>query len=156
MPGWGRLSRQVGRVADDVLLASVRGNTDSELAFTLFLTHLASGPDGDPPVEELAAAMTATARQITGWHREEGETRPLEMNFCVTTGAALVAMRFAVSDEPCPTLYWRETGGAADRRAVCVASEPLSEEPVWQAVANGEILLVGTNLEVDRRSLEFV
>jgi predicted glutamine amidotransferase len=151
IPGRARLSRQVALAADDSLLAQIRGNTDTEMAFTLFLTRLRGWPDEPPTLEALAEAMRETLQLIAGWHREAADERPLEMNFCVTDGAIMVASRFAVSDQPCPTLHWYEADEGHRERAVCIASEPLFEGPEWHAVENRELLLVSDELSVERR-----
>jgi glutamine amidotransferase len=152
IPGRARLSRQVSLAADDTLLAQIRGNTDSEMAFTLFLTNLAGWPDEQPTLDGLAEAMRRTLSQIAGWHREAADERPLEMNFCITDGTVLVASRFAFGDHSCPTLHWyRSADGRAP--AVCIASEPLFEGPEWHAAENGDLLRVDADLDVDRQRL---
>lgn len=156
IPGRARLTRQIGQLADDTLLAQVRGNTDSEQAFTLFLTHLETPPSDDPPVDELAAAMEQTVRQIVDWHADLDGGRPVEMNFCVASGNALVAVRCAITDGTCPTLHWRESGGDPAERFVVVASEPLSSEDGWTAVENGEMLLVHPDLTTSLRRLDII
>jgi len=153
IPGRARLTRQVGEVADDALLASIRGHTDSELAFTLFLTHLGGSLTAEPSVEELATAMEATLSEISAWHRESGEERPLEMNFCVTDGSSLVATRYAVSDHPGPTLHWFENVHEDKERRILVASEPLYPEDDWRSLENGAMVVVDHRQGVDVRRL---
>jgi glutamine amidotransferase len=143
----------VNQVADDTLLAQVRGNTDTEQALTLFLTYLESPLSSDPSLDELAHAMERTLEQIVDWHHEAGETRRLEMNFCVTSGTTLVAVRFAISDRPCPTLHFRQGQDDNGERFVVVASEPLSKEDGWTAVENGQMLLVGPDLSISLQQL---
>ena len=154
IPGRARLARNVGQLADDTLLAMIRGNTDSEIALTLFLTHLNDPLAGAAPVEELASAMVETLEQIVAWHEAAGEERPLEMNFCVTDGHALVATRFALSDRPKPTLYYMIGNGAdSGARFVSVASEPLNPEGPWTEVQENALLVIHPGLEVDERRL---
>ena len=98
--------------------------------------------------------MRQTLRQIIGWHREASDERPLEMNFCVTNGTLLVATRFALTDSSCPSLHWRAASDSQGCRSVYVASEPLSQEGDWGRAENGDLLLVGTDLRVERRRLD--
>ena len=151
IPGRSRLARQVAQSADDTLLAMIRGNTDSEQAFTVFLTHLEDPLDRNPEVAELGAAMEATLEELITWHLEAGESRPLELNFCVTDGISLVATRLSLADRPAPTLYWYE--GERGGESVTVASEPLYPDDAWNEVANGEMLLMGAALDVERRTV---
>ncbi|MCP4200604.1 MAG: class II glutamine amidotransferase [bacterium] len=155
IPGRARLTRQVSLLADDALLAQVRGNTDTEQAFTLFLTHLEWAQDCDPTTDQLARALEETLSQIVAWHLEAKDSRPLELNFCVTTGKALVASRFALAADSCPTLYWRSLTEESAGDSVVVASEPLSDLDGWSAVENGQILLVHPGLLVETRPLSF-
>ena len=153
IPGRTRLARQVAQLADDTLMAKIRGNTDSELAFTLFLTHLRDPLTSDPDVEDMASAMVETLGQLTAWHQEAGEERPLETNFCVTDGRALVATRFAVSDKPGPTLHLSENGEQPATRVVVVASEPLRPGRRWRSVQEEGMVVVHPDLKVEERSL---
>ncbi len=149
IPGRARLSRQVAMAADDRLLAQIRGNTDTEWAFTLFLTNLEGWPEERPTLEALAAAMRQTLSLIDGWHREAGDQRQLDLNFCVTDGRVLVASRYALGAEPGPTLHWYHSADGTARPAACIASEPLFEGPEWHASENGDLLLVSKDRQVD-------
>jgi predicted glutamine amidotransferase len=153
IPGRARLSRQVAMAADDTLLAQIRGNTDTEWAFTLFLTNLAGWPEERPTLEQLSEAMRQTLSQIAGWHRESEDERPLEMNFCVSDGRIMVAARFAIGAEPGPTLHWYRSAQGEGPATACIASEPLFEGPQWHAADNGDLLLVDKNRDVERQRL---
>ncbi len=153
IPGRARLARQVGQRADDTLLASIRGNTDSEQAFTLFLTFLEDPLHSMPTATEMASALIRTLEQISDWHQAPAESRPLELNFCVTNGEALVASRYAVSEEPAPTLHWCESENESGRRAVVVASEPLYPEDSWKEVGEESIVITHPDLRVEVRSV---
>ncbi len=153
IPGRARLARQVGRLASDTLLAAIRGNTDSELAFTLFLSHFDDPLAVAPSAEEAAGAMSATVQQLAKWHRDQHETRPLELNFCLTDGSYLVATRFALDSKATPSLHWREAEPEAEARSVFVASEPLYPEDSWNRVEESSLLIVHPDLRVETRSL---
>ncbi len=155
IPGRARLARQVAQQADDVLLAKIRGNTDSEMAFTLFLTHLGELTDGEPDTEDLATAMDRTLCQIAHWHREAEDSRRLEMNFCVTDGRCLVATRFGWSrGRPTsnPTLHWWHDP-APGAKTVVVASEPLTPGERWRYVQELGMLIVHPDRKVEERPL---
>ena len=153
IPGRARLSRQVAMAADDTLLAQIRGNTDTEWAFTLFLTNLEGWPEQRPNLPRLADAMRLTLEQIAGWHREVADERPLEMNFCVTDGRIMAAARFAIAKEPGPTLHWYRSAPGDGPATACIASEPLFEGPQWHAADDGDLLLVDNNRDVETQRL---
>jgi predicted glutamine amidotransferase len=153
IPGRVRLTRKVTELADDALLAKIRGNTDSELAFTVFLTHLADPLWRDPATEEMAAAMEHTIELLATWHEESGNERPLEANFCVTDGESLVAARYALSNKPKPSLFWYEGTDEAGQPRALIASEPLTLGKEWHEVPESSLVVVDTDLSVEIRPL---
>ena len=148
IPGRARLTRNVTSLADDVLLAKIRGNTDSEMAFTVFLTQLVDPLVRNPSAGEMAEAMTGTIELLTTWHREAATNEPLETNFCVTDGESLVAARYALSDKPKPSLFWYEGDDRSGRRRVLIASEPLTMGKEWHQVPESNLVVVDTDLSV--------
>jgi predicted glutamine amidotransferase len=153
IPGRARLTRKVTEMADDVLLAKIRGNTDSELAFTVFLTHLPEPLERDPATQEMAAALERTIELLSTWHRESETEGPLETNFCVTDGESLVAARYAEGDKPTPSLYWYEGHDEYGQRRALIASEPLTLGKEWHEVPESSLVIVDTDLSVEIRPL---
>ena len=178
VPGRVRLTRRVAELAADVLLAKIRGNTDSELAFTLFLTQLSdplAGSKADsladsnanshtdsnadplergPTTHEMAAAMQHTIESLAAWHQESGTESPLETNFCVTDGESLVAARYGRGNRPYASLNWYEGNDQSGRRRVLIASEPLTLGDEWHEVPESSLVVVDTDLSVEIRPLE--
>jgi len=165
VPGRGRLHRRVlARIGDD-LAARITGNTDTELAFSLFLSLLGDERDRAPTVGALAHALAATIEKIAGWWREDGDDRFLGLNFCVSDGRVLVASRFARGGEPLSLHHC--TGGrfvceggvcrieAEDgaHRCVMVCSEVLSEDRHWNTVEPDTLLLVDEKLAIEHKAL---
>ncbi len=162
IPGRGRLHRRVVQQAEDALVARIMGSTDTELAFTLFLTRLSPPLDRSFSVAELSAAMRGTIRQLAAWHAEDRDTRPLVLNFCVTDGRKLVASRLARLAKEVPTLHYC-VGGAfvcdgpvcrmesvsGRPRSVIVASERLSADRHWTTVEPDHLLVVHENLHIE-------
>lgn len=70
---FGLLKRTLLSSLDDELLNFPQGQTDSEWAFALFLSHL-DRPDRVTPFEwkELKAAMEATIRDLNQWAKDRG------------------------------------------------------------------------------------
>ena len=153
IPGRARLTRKVAEIADDVLIAKIRGNTDSELAFTIFLNHLPDPLHRDPTTGEMAAAMERTVQRLTEWHEESGSEDPLETNFCVTDGESLVASRYALSNKPKPSLHLYQGNNDKSERRVLIASEPLTFGKEWHEVPESSLVVVDTDLSVQVRPL---
>lgn len=168
IPGRGRLRRRVTDLADDELVARIGGSTDSEMAFVLFLSLLDSPLDREVSSDELAHALRATIEKLLGYYEEDGETRPLVLNFCVSSGRSVAAARFARNETEVPSLHYspgsrfvchdgachmqRTDDGA---HCVIVASEIMSDDPHWVEVDNGSLVVVNEDLGVAVHRLPF-
>lgn len=131
----------------------MRGNTDSEASFALFLKMLerqkASGLD------RLQQAMVGTIRQLERWRQETSIQETHYLNLAVTDGTHTVVTRYYQSVGLQLTLYyWR--GDAAEIAAwsgseeyeagpaIIVASEPLHDSSTgWQPVPVNYLLAFG-------------
>lgn len=147
-----------------MLAAHIAGNTDSELAFTLFLSLLKEEIDGEYGADDLALAMRRTVETIAGWWREDGDERLLALNFCVTDGSSIVATRLARTAEP-PSLHYCRGSRYVCESGVChvlaeegdgcvlVASEVLSESAEWVEVGPDRLVVVRDARSVSEESL---
>lgn len=131
--------RELARV-DPELLPYLAGDTDSEVAFLLFLTELrARGLDADAPLAAAADALAAVARRL----REEypGGEKPTKLNFLAGNGEGFVATRWIHG------LTTRTT-----REATWIASEPMGPAEGWREVPDGSVLVARAG-RVDVRAL---
>ncbi|HEX9290884.1 MAG TPA: class II glutamine amidotransferase [Anaeromyxobacteraceae bacterium] len=83
-------------VLPDFLRRNVEGETDSEHAFMLFLKYMREGghlDDLDVEARTVGRALAHVARDLETWSREAGASKPSSLNFVVTNGRVLVAMR---------------------------------------------------------------
>ena len=154
---FARIKRRLRRSLPDRLYESLRGSTDSEHAFAVFLDRLGDTDSPRSP-RELARALMETVARLEEWTAEAGAEAPSYYNFAVTDGASVVAVRY-VSDpnlEPI-TLYYRVAGEPLDRRgataapdrAVILASERLSANKVgWRRVAPNHAVVVAADRSV--------
>lgn len=166
IPGRARLHRRVVTLASDDLVARIAGNTDSELAFTLFLSLLGDDRFEACSAEDLAAAMLRTIDRIAGWYHEDGDDRPLALNFCVANGRSIVASRYAVNAPELPTLHYCEGARlvcedgmfrvqeSAGRHCSILASEVLSAEQHWVRVERDSLVIVRDPATVEVRGLK--
>lgn len=161
IPGRGRLHRRVCALADDELVARIAGNTDTELAFTLFLAQLGPVRAGDAPIYQIADALQRTVAQLVGWWRADGEQRPLVLNFCVSNGRSIAATRLALASPEQSSLhyclgsrYTCDEGVSRMNRAetgpgcAIIASERLSDEVDWETIGQGQMVLIDSELQV--------
>jgi glutamine amidotransferase len=99
--------------------SNVLGTTDSEHAAALYITNLTQHGTRDTwekeyPLDAMREALVKTVIQILELqHSRLGpKATPNSLNFCVTDGKKMVAIRFRnhASQQP-PSLYWSEFAG---------------------------------------------
>ncbi|MCX7961447.1 MAG: class II glutamine amidotransferase [Burkholderiales bacterium] len=134
---------------------AIRGSTDSEWIYALFVSHL---PDPRAPAREteVFAALEATLGAIRAAREKLGIALASSVNLFIANGTQLAALRYAFdfgcyrTDDPAAvheadlaflslwytlgTDYglhegeWRMTGGAENADSILVASEPLTRD----------------------------
>jgi glutamine amidotransferase len=119
---------------DRPLRAALKGETDSERCFLVFLSRLAArcrlDRAGLDDVRAALAATTATVARLA----DQGAERPSSLNFLVSDGRVLAACRRG-RDLHLAT-------GLGPERAFVVASEPIGKV-AWKVVPEGAF--VGTD-----------
>lgn len=133
----------------------LRGETDSERCFLLFLSHLRRLADLNGPVDvqHVATALAKTTKLVA--ELTDSPEKPSSMNFMVTNGHLLVATRRH------RTLHFSEQrkrhgpGGTAPEPGtkldqIVIASEMLSGEDHWHEVPEHEIIGVDESLVLHR------
>ncbi len=143
----------------------VRGSTDSELMFALFLDQhqrLA----GHDAADTMAAAVEATVHQVVDAVEKAGISEPSYLNLAVTDGRRAVASRFTTGAPSeaaslyvhAGTRYVCEDGIChmvspdVGQGAVLVCSEPLSEDVGWERVPSTHLVLVREDRSVSLRA----
>lgn len=158
---------------------NIFGTTDTEHVAALFFTHLGNDWDTVLPLEELKKAMIKTLQGILALIEEsvngkEGVLLPSSLNFAVTDGCQVLAVRFSSIEqvEP-PSLYYSTTAGPTLNRKfpdhpdgkefqnksvrstnehgkhVIVASEPNTyKQEDWQLISPNSFALVDKDLNV--------
>lgn len=125
-------------------LSALRGETDSERCFALFLTLLGD----DRSLEGMAQALAKVMRIATqvcdpGAEGETPEKKTSAMNFLVTDGQQMVATRRGRS------LFHTAAAGAH-----YVSSEALWAENEWVEVPESAALLIDSSLETRQVALQ--
>jgi glutamine amidotransferase len=137
---------------DPDLRVLMRGDTDSERCFYLFLTLLRARkcPQELPPLEEVARALTLTAQTVCRI-TEVDALKPSSTNFLVTDGRILLATRrnrtLFISGHARGAKETREPPRVGDRlEQFLVASEELSSGHPWHAVPEEHVVAVDGDL----------
>lgn len=163
---WNKIRRKAIAYIGDSVLPSLRGTTDSEHAFAVFLTIVERhfGLEAELSPEQLQDCVEETMNTIIAWLDEVG-SRGSMLNYAVTDGRHVIATRYAHRTSVAASLYftsgseWLEHPAGSgsfrveqrDRRehVVLVASEPLdSIAGDWLEVPRNSILRVSADMNV--------
>jgi hypothetical protein len=129
-----RVRAEIEAEIDPALRQALRGQTDSERCFLLFLSRLAArcrlDRAGLDDVRAALAAATATLARLA----DPGADRPSSLNFLVSDGRLLAACRRGRD--------LHLAAGLGPQHAFVVASEPIGRA-AWQVVPEGAF--VGTD-----------
>jgi predicted glutamine amidotransferase len=162
--GFQKVRRALLASLTDESFPVVRGSTDSELMFALFLDHhrrLAARDAADA----LAVALDATIRHVLAALDREGVREPSFLNMAVSDGRRAAVSRFTSGPpDEAATLYIHEgkqyvcedgvchmVSPDVGRGAVLVCSEPLSEDPGWDPVPANHLVVVRDDRSVSVR-----
>ena len=168
--GFQKLKRQMRRKLSDEIYDWVRGQTDSEHLFALFLENL-KNRDENPSSQDLARVLEQTIQEIEAMKVAEGITEASYINCSVTDGISIVAVRY-VSDpnEVASTLYYAQGqhyvcyNGIAEmipvsahshERAVLIVSEKLTERKEdWTEIPTNHFCIVDEKIKVHLRLID--
>jgi glutamine amidotransferase len=138
------------------LVEKIRGTTDSEWIYALFVSQLADPASGASSEAEVFAALQATLGIIRKARERVGIAQSSSVNLFITNGRQLAALRYCFdfgcyrTEDPAKvheanlsflSLWytlgreyglhegeWRMTGGAEHAQSILVASEPLTRD----------------------------
>ncbi len=132
----------------------IRGSTDTEHAFGLFL-HGVGSLDKRLSTSEMRTLLVMTIATLV--HIAQLQKNPLTLNFAVSDGYSTVVSRFAANAEQSPTLYYSSgqryvlNGNDCDMipssnghtGATLIASEPITRQPnEWTLVPQNHTVSV--------------
>lgn len=152
-----RVRRRLLEGVSDEAFNVVRGSTDTEHVFAVFVDELlrtgdpATAPD---PVRALAERLAAAIARVLAAVREAGDGTPSSLNIAVSDGERAAVSRF--SDAKPDSLYWMQgelyaptskefaqRRGGDEGPAVVVSSERLTEDVAWRAVPPNHVIAFG-------------
>ena len=163
--GFARIRRALLAELSEESFAGVRGSTDSEHLFALVLDELRGA--AEPDCEQLAAALERAVGRAPTLVAEHAPGEASYLNLVLSDGLRSVACRYATHDPPAaPSLYLsrgrryachenscRMLDPEDSHGAVIVASESLSQDPGWEAVPPGHLVMIARDLSVRQRPL---
>jgi predicted glutamine amidotransferase len=117
--------------------AQIKGQTDSERCFYLFLTHL----EGATSLDAVCAALGRTLREVAALYPGPAE-KPTALNLLVTDGTITVVTRHKKG------LYRVERDGLQ-----MIASEPVVDGEPWSEVPEDHLLTIDEQLHATLRPI---
>ena len=159
--GFEKIRRLLRSGLSDEAYNLIKGNTDSEHIFALFIDLIK--PVRSPTAVQLAKALTGAIRKIETLKGQVGLDIPSSMNVVISDGQKMVATRYVSRGEDANSLYVLtgsqfccEDGQCSmneGSNAVLVVSEPLNNSPRWQKVDNNHLITVGRDRNVSIQSM---
>lgn len=161
--GFPFLKRKIINLLSEERFMGIQGNTDTEYVFALFLDRLSDPAKGAHPFE-MKAALLETLATLKKLAVDNRITETSYLNFCVTNGTDLLALRY-VSDpaEKPHSLHWSQEGKfvvdsagwpelidtVSSDRGIIVSSEQMTERAMdWKEIPPNSMALIDHNLSV--------
>lgn len=150
----------------DTAFAQIRGTTDSEHVFAVFMDELRR-EDRQAGCAAMAATLERSISRVLELVEAHGEGAPSYLNLVVTDGKAAVVTRFASGDPDdaeslyvshgkryvCEERVCRMEEAEGSSRAVVVSSEPLTDDVLWDPVPPNHVVSIHEGLGVDVREM---
>jgi glutamine amidotransferase len=167
-----QIKRHLRRLLDDDIYNWIKGETDSEHFFALFL-QLAKGRDLTQ-LEVVVETLEETIRQVLELVKRFNPREASYFNMVMTDGRRMVATRFCSDPAITPETLHYATGNRlisravdhagdpllqhkGDQHCILIASEKLSDVEVeWHEIAPGQVILVEHDIQIKVRGLNGV
>ncbi len=157
---FGTIKRHLRRSLSDPCYDIIKGQTDSEHLFALFLNHLQASKAQEHTMQDMISAINKTLLQVSEQKKALGIESLSTMNLAISNGQELLVVRYqSNTQESAPTLYYtnkldftklnqkyitqaRETCGAL------VASEKLNSiETDWHEIPMNHMLFIDSQCQ---------
>lgn len=167
--GFRAIRREILGSLSDETFQAVKGSTDSEHLFAVFLDTLRKRPSpttAHDPATVMADALDETIRRVLAMSRaagpqaDPGGDGQSDLNIALSNGVCSVACRFSTAPDRSPMSLYMHTGRRyvcegglcrmiepeKEHGAVIVSSERLSDDPGWVTVPANHMVLVNEDL----------
>ena len=166
--GFAKIKRNMLDKLSDETFDWIKGSTDSEHLFALFINYF-KDQNKDDFAGNVMNALRLTISDIEALNAEFGITEASLLNLVVSNGQQSVITRYASGNEVEPnSLYYfggRKlvcednvcqiiTNDSDSNQAVVVASEPLTEDAEWQRVEPNHFLVIDELLNVSQQPID--
>jgi len=136
IPDWINYKRQIIIYIDEDIFKILKGNTDSEYMFALFL-HYFKRENGDDQTENIKNSLIRVLDYISTMLNGI----PASMNIAVTNGNSIVCSRYINSEiEQPPSLYF-----SRDDSNIIIASEPTDFKKEWTLIKKNAMVVINND-----------
>jgi glutamine amidotransferase len=162
--GFQKIKRYMRRDLPDCIYDWIKGQTDSEHMFAVFL-HIFEKHNAEHTTAGIAKALLATFQHIAALQKEHGIDEPSYLNVVITDGLNLVASRYSTVGAECPPTLYYSAGSQyeyhdgvchmhppidGENEALLIVSEKLtSYSAEWQEIPENHLLLVHQDLSLE-------
>jgi predicted glutamine amidotransferase len=164
--GFARIKREILAQLSDRAYDAIKGSTDSEVLFAVFLDELWGCEETDP-LEATLRGIEAAFRRVLDAVARRGIGEHSYLNVAVADGTRAVVTRFTTaSPDTAPSLYLHQGRRYVCQAGVCrmiepdeghgaviVSSEPLSQDPGWHRVPANHAVLIRADGTAEMRAL---
>ena len=144
-----KVKRKIQAHLSDEAFAIIKGSTDSEHIFVLFIHHYLKLEL--PELDRMETAMVQTIAYL----QKLLKTGDMKLNLIVTNGNETIATRYSNNQENPPSLFissfaklilkdhkLKELPGSHTPKSVLICSEPITEELKWQEISPNTLIKV--------------
>lgn len=151
-----KFQRPLLNCLSDQAFHAIRGSTDSEYAFAMFLDTIQC--NNQASTKEMVQAVLTTIQKITKLRRAYGVTSNAFINFAVSNGRSIIATRFSTDQNTRPASLFYAAGHFYRKKEkdfrikgikrkqetdVIICSEPLTcHENEWKKVKRNHMVIV--------------
>ncbi len=168
--GFNKIKRHIRHELPDHIYNWLKGETDSEHFFALFL-HIFEQQNSEHTVEGLARALKTTFRRIVTLQKKyEVADEPSYLNIVITDGLNLITSRCASEGAPHPPTLYYSAGSqyeyhdgvchmhptvGGQNEALLIVSEKLTNYAAeWKEIPLNHLLLVRQDLSIELKAVD--
>ena len=124
---------------NDKVFNLIKGNTDSEFVFAIFLNFLSKKifkKGGILEINYFRSLVLKTIKKIESYQ----PNIPMSMNFAFTDGKSIICTRYINTNEEPPSLYFRVMN-----KSVIISSEPVDYDDNWKYITKNNLVIYNKN-----------
>lgn len=139
LKNFNNFKKKIINYLSDNVFNLIKGSTDSEYVFAIFLNFLSKKifkNGGELEVNYFKTIVLKTIKKIESYQSKI----PMSMNFAFTDGKTIICTRYINNDEEPPSLYFRVLDSS-----VIISSEPVDYDDNWKYITKNNLVIYNKN-----------